>query len=1385
VDQNKLVENMKKRALSIITTFLIIFTLIAPIPLSHTALTAAHYPGGIPTGIDQFKLLSNGPGAGDSGSVHEEGEPSVFHVVLVTGDVVTVTQYPSGRRSFAVQGAEPKEGFAIFTIRNETYIVPEDANLKRLDLGLFDIDYLVREEYYKLDFTPLLVSLSSQDAVSTLTNDPGIKGFVSRAFRSVPAVAAKAKFADVKSLYTALMEKPDVAKVWLDAKVHVALYESLPIIGLTNPANLVWSAGITGEYMKIAIIDTGIDPSHPDVGPRIFAAQDFTDDGTIDDLYGHGTHVAAIAAGNAAASTSPVDPNGKFKGVAYQASLINAKVVGSNGYGYSSWAIAGIEWAVSQGADVINLSLQYGTTDGNDPVAQAVNAAVDSGVVACVAAGNFGWRYFTVTTPGSASKALTVGATDKWDQLAWFSSRGPVTGGEIRLKPDVVAPGVNVYSAHATNAPSGEAMPNPPGQPQSGPPNYPPYYTWGWSGTSMATPHVTGLSALVLQSHPGWQPWQVKDAIMNTAVPLDGYNVYEEGTGRVVAPAAVFTNVLLDESTYTFGMITDSLATPSHQYRVINYGAAAITVDLSVTLNDAGTGADWTWTHASTSVPTLWNIPGGGTSAIFNLNLDMAGLPPGMYSGMLVATVQGTGQQLRSACGFARMDTLTVTKLDMEGNPAPGWLVWKWKLNPSSELDYWLNEWQTWTDNNGQAVFYHTDGNYELVTATWSDPPIFTIADNLAVSGNMATTLDERTTNKVDFDPNKSGQIIAATNTQLYYPYTITLPGVTMSGWWGFGIMWSYPGSTESWISMVSSNWKATFGYSYYPSSDFDLTDWGTVNTSEWHDLLYASNGVPGPMHFVADYSSLVQKWSVYPVNLGPPVGASRWTFTYARLFDDPSTGFVPWWYGASAFGWKISLPQARMEYLSPDVWYDQDLEKVWDIPWQWTSGWFWHGPYRALSAGDQWTEIWNTGFSNKLYAWVDTSTNDFEVWGHAIMDGYFHNYHDYGRWPAGTLEVTGPGGLLFSGSIDDAFDVWFGVQPLGPYTTTIDATATQQLSTRMTAVYTFDTSVADSILPDGTVEVPQIAFGPWGLNLENTGRGGEVTVGIFANSFTGTKMNSVEAWYSTDDGGAWNPLALSETPWTNYYEGQLPDLSGKYVSLKATAMNALGNSVTQTCIRAFYVKAAEPVPFTSYLVRNPVTLDGRMTTPDEWSDTIPRDLTFGAGSSLKKVPAELWIKNDGTWLYVMERVRSPGGAPGRDNWDSGSIGYYWDSWGPPSHRWQHSDLGGVNFDGSTFDLYGWDEVQWYDDTSATPGQNNVQGAATYDGTYYWFEFRKPLKSGDGYDWTFEPGATYGPMPPDLQVGFWDDSEATFYGTHILLHLSGPGGAGLAGVSQG
>lgn len=221
---------------------------------------------------------------------------------------------------------------------------------------------------------------------------------------------------------------PGVASIRLDRVVKATLDVSVPQIGAPE----AWVAGYDGTGVKIAVLDTGIDAGHPDGGGKVVAQQNFTTEADAQDHNGHGTHVASTAAGTGAASDAT------YRGVAPGAELLNGKVLNSAGSGLTSDNVAGMEWAVAEGADIVNLSL--GATDslGTDPLEEAVDALSDQALFV-IAAGNSGPGASTVGTPGIAESALTVGAVDKQNALASFSSRGPrfEDGG---VKPDVTAP---------------------------------------------------------------------------------------------------------------------------------------------------------------------------------------------------------------------------------------------------------------------------------------------------------------------------------------------------------------------------------------------------------------------------------------------------------------------------------------------------------------------------------------------------------------------------------------------------------------------------------------------------------------------------------------------------------------------------------------------------------------------------------------------------------------------------------------------------------------------------------------------------------------------------------------------------------------------------------
>jgi len=351
---------------------------------------------------------------------------------------------------------------------------------------------------------------------------------VKRVYNIIPAIAADLRVRDllvISGLTEGRAKLSGVKFIQEDYKVTIsAELEGLDESAAQVMATYVWNLGYDGSGITIGIIDTGIDASHPDLQGKVIGWVDFVNGRSYPyDDNGHGTHVASIAAGTGAAS------NGKYKGMAPGAKLVGIKVLGADGSGTISAIIDGVEWAVNNkdkyGIRVINLSLGSSqSSDGTDALSQAVNAAWDAGLVVVVAAGNSGPNKYTIGSPAAASKVITVGAVDKYDVITSFSSRGPTADG--RLKPEVVAPGNWIIAARA----SGTSM----GQPIND------YYTAA-PGTSMATPHVAGIAALLLQAHPSWTPNKVKTALIETAdiVKPDEIADIAYGAGRVNAYKAI------------------------------------------------------------------------------------------------------------------------------------------------------------------------------------------------------------------------------------------------------------------------------------------------------------------------------------------------------------------------------------------------------------------------------------------------------------------------------------------------------------------------------------------------------------------------------------------------------------------------------------------------------------------------------------------------------------------------------------------------------------------------------------------------------------------------------------------------------------------------------
>jgi subtilisin family serine protease len=340
-----------------------------------------------------------------------------------------------------------------------------------------------------------------------------------------------------------LVRIPGVRELYRSVQFRPSLDRSVPAIH----APALWGPTLTtaGQGMKIAIIDDGIDQRHPFFDPtgytmppgypkgqtayttsKVIVARSFpapSPRARYSELpfdpenSEHGTHVAGIAAGNAGTQATVGGGKVTLSGVAPKAYLGNYRVMtvptmGVGLDGNSPEIAAGVEAAVQDGMDVVNLSLgEPEITPRSDLVARALNGAAAAGVVSVVAAGNEFEAYGggSVTSPASADGAIAVAASSVTGRIASFSSAGP-TPVTLRLKPDVTAPGVGIFSSVPARV-----------------------GTWdSFSGTSMATPHVAGGAALLGQRHPTWTVAQTRSALASTARPAQDIGSGEASVAR-------------------------------------------------------------------------------------------------------------------------------------------------------------------------------------------------------------------------------------------------------------------------------------------------------------------------------------------------------------------------------------------------------------------------------------------------------------------------------------------------------------------------------------------------------------------------------------------------------------------------------------------------------------------------------------------------------------------------------------------------------------------------------------------------------------------------------------------------------------------------------------
>jgi len=442
-----------------------------------------------------------------------------------------------------------------------------------------------------------------------------------------------------------------------------------------------WDITIGSPNVSVAILDTGVDLSHPDLQGKIVSSVNFSSSATASDMYGHGTHVAGIAA---AATNNGVG----IAGLGYNTTVMNVKVLGDDGTGSYAAVANGITWAADHGARVINMSL--GGTTPSTTLESAVNYAWGKGVVVVAAAGNSSST--TQSYPAAYSNAIAVAATNADDTLASFSNRGDWV--------DISAPGVSIYST----VPTGSC-------PLCASTGY------GYaSGTSMASPFVAGLAALVIthvtdangsgtvndevracleasadaltttgagsgrinalnavQCSPGAALGSITGSVADaaTAAPLAGATVTvgsvtssADATGRYVLSGLAQGTYNVSATATGHMPTSETVAVPPGQTATANFALEPITGAIKGVVRDAATGSPITEAKVSAGSTSSYTDSTGAYM--------LGGLAAGTYT--VTANASGYVQDSRPAEVLAGQ-TVTLD-LSLARAPAPMQAMW-------------------------------------------------------------------------------------------------------------------------------------------------------------------------------------------------------------------------------------------------------------------------------------------------------------------------------------------------------------------------------------------------------------------------------------------------------------------------------------------------------------------------------------------------------------------------------------------------------------------------------------------------------------------------------------------------------------------------------------
>jgi subtilisin family serine protease len=1038
-----------------------------------------------------------------------------YTVTLLSGDVVTVHTRETGCPVVSVRPATPG-GVLQRSCGADGHVRVIPGRVAALiggvlDEDLFDVTTLIMEGYddARTKELPLIVRPGSPAAASRSPLAAGL-----RAKRDLPSVAAVAGRQPKDAGASFVKALPaEGAKVWLDRRVRAtATTLDRNIVQVAAPR--AWASGHTGVGATIAVLDTGVDPNHPDLAGRITEKVDFTvEGGDAVDRFGHGTHVAAIAAGSGAGA------RGERSGIAPGADLLVGKVLGDDGNGIDSQVIAGMEWAASR-ADVVNMSLGgWEASDGTDPMSMAVDTLTkEHGTLFVVAAGNDGYAERLISAPAAAASALTVGAVDARDRLADFSSRGPVINTNA-AKPEIVAPGVDIVAARAAGTAMGRVVDD--------------RYTAA-SGTSMAAPHVAGAAALLVQRHPDWDATRLKSALVGAADRLDGADPYQVGAGRLDASA------VLDGVVGGQGVVNLGASTSSTTLTWTNTGDVMVAIPLGVRVVDRHGGSF----PAATVSPRVLALRPGATGTA-TLRVDRSGLAPGFYAAMVSGTLVTFQVEPPS-------HELTLTMTALPGAPEESDIsAFGNIVNLDDPAAYAVS---FYLSPEGTIRVRVPAGRYSVVGSVWE----FGERERMALAGDPDVTIDGDTAVVLDAaSASPVGMAIEGVKTEasavgILYEQR----GRRGPAWDDFAYAWGEDARLDS-VFAVPMEQPEVGEFHAYTAAGLHAPG------PRLYDLIHAHpSGVTDFRHVVgpAELRSLIRiDQRFHRLDAPDPVtGHKRYGLTPSGLYllenftsdvtgdriDYVSPGYA--WIDEAFYAGGVVTQEAARTYAPGSrhqkVWVRQPLRPDF---------------YDAVDPSP----------SSCVPAPPSRTRGNLHVELVELTDQHQRfACFDWGADASRRLALYRNGQLVgdrLAPSADFAVPAAAGVYRL---TYDLDVSALLPVSTQVNTAWTFRSSA-----PRGTGSSPLALLSvdyALPLSFTNTPSGGaaEFTV-LQAHGVPRQKVTSFRLWASLDDGATWRPVPARSVG-GDRYRAALP--SGSTVSLKVSVAASGGSAFDQTIIRAY-----------------------------------------------------------------------------------------------------------------------------------------------------------------------------------------------------------------------